>query len=422
MLTGLHIWQLEEAGSHAAGFPEKFKPFPDILENAGYEIGYTGKGWSPGNWKATGRTRNPAGPEYNQLKCVSPDGMSFIDYYGNFRNFHQSKDDEKPFCFWFGAKEPHRIYKQGLGIARRLDTSKIEVPDFLPDVPAVVSDLADYILEIEWFDQHLGRILDMLEDIGELENTLVIVTSDNGMPFPRSKANLYEYGTHVPLAMMWKNQIITPSKFDHPVGLIDAMPTILEAAKIDQKTLEKELGYHIQGKSLFKKLTSNSLSPVFTARERHASARWNNLPYSSRAMRKGNYLMIYNYFPQRWPSGAPERIDATGIMDGYDDIDNSATLEFMLSHEDDPKIASFIDLFAKKRPQIELYDVTSDPACIYNLADNPKFKTTTDQMKKELIDYLKATDDPRLANDHSFDNFPRRVGSIHEYPKPDWAE
>ena len=422
MLTGLHIWQLEEAGSHASGFPEKFKTFPDILEKSGYEIGYTGKGWAPGDWKGSERNRNPAGPEYNKLKCISPVGMSFIDYYGNFRLFFKNKLPNKPFCFWYGAKEPHRVYKSGLGIARGLDTNKIHVPEFLPDVPEVVSDLADYHLEIEWFDQHLGRIIDMLDDIGELDNTLIIVTSDNGMPFPRAKANLYEYGTHVPLAIMWKNKIITPLQFDDPVGLIDAMPMIIEAAGIDKRKLENELGYNIQGQSLLEKLKMDSVPAVYTARERHSSARWNNLPYSSRAIREGDYLMIYNYFPERWPSGAPQRINANRLMDGYDDVDNSPTLKYMLTHQDDQYTSTLVDLFAQKRPKLELYNITSDPACVNNLINNHELQEKSNRMEKKLLLFLKATNDPRLSNNPSFDNYPRRKGSVREYLKPDWVK
>lgn len=107
----------------------------------------------------------------------------------------------KPFHFWYGSKEPHRHYAKGSGrrAGKRIDD--VQVPYFLPDTEEVRSDMLDYMTEIDYFDQHLHTMLQILQEYGEWENTIVVVTSDNGMPFPRAKANLYEYGTHVPLAI-----------------------------------------------------------------------------------------------------------------------------------------------------------------------------------------------------------------------------
>ena len=50
-LTGRHIWQIEEAGTHASSFPSKYLTFMEQLKLKGYHTGYTGKGWGPGNKK-----------------------------------------------------------------------------------------------------------------------------------------------------------------------------------------------------------------------------------------------------------------------------------------------------------------------------------------------------------------------------------
>lgn len=114
---------------------------------------------------------------------------------------------DQPFCFWYGATEPHRVFEQGSGLRAGKQLASAPPPPFLPDVPEVRSDLLDYCLEIEWFDTHLGRMLKQLEDASELDNTFVIVTSDNGMSFPRTKAKLYEYGFHMLLAIRWAEQV-----------------------------------------------------------------------------------------------------------------------------------------------------------------------------------------------------------------------
>ena len=207
LLTGRNIWQIEEAGTHASYFPTKFTVFPDLLEKAGYHIGYTGKGWGPGNWKGSGRERNPAGPSYSSEKMESPQGINNLDYTANFRKFLQERQQGQPFYFWYGASEPHRTYKMGIGREQGKDPADVTVPSFLPDSDVVRNDILDYAVEIEWFDQHLNQMLDYLEEIGELDNTLIVVTSDNGMPFPRAKAYLYEYGIHLPLAICWGDQI-----------------------------------------------------------------------------------------------------------------------------------------------------------------------------------------------------------------------
>lgn len=440
ILTGLHIWQLEEAGSHAAGFPTKYKGFQELLAAKGYHTGYTGKGWSPGDYKALGRTQNPAGKEYNQQKIVSPDGMSFIDYYKNFRNFLDEDSSEAAFSFWMGGQEPHRVYKQGLGIARGKDTAKIEVPAFLPNDPVVKADMADYLLEIEWFDQQVGRVLDMLEDRNLLENTIIVYTSDNGMPFPRAKGNIYEHGTHVPLAIMWPAEIKEVKVVKDPVGLIDLMPWFMQSSGFELQALNQQLGYKISGESILNKISSEKPTIVYSGRERHSSARWKNLPYSSRSIRKGDYLLIYNFFPERWPSGAPEQLnlDKKECCQGYDDIDNSPSLELLMDGDRKnlnagaidleksgkksvEKYVEYVSLFGALRPQVELYNVKNDPVCLVNLALKSDYKKQKNSLKLELLNYLESTYDPRMNDDDSFDKYPRRVGSIKEYPKPDWA-
>ncbi len=209
ILTGKNIWQLEEAGTHGSYFPKKFTVFTDLLEKAGYSIGYTGKPWGPGNWSDAGWSRNPVGPEYNEkvFASVPASGISKTDYFENFKEFYSKKTDSSPFFFWYGGHEPHRIYEDGSGLKAGKEISSAEVPSFLPETELVKSDILDYAVEIEWFDTQLGKILQFLDEKGELENTIIVVTADNGMPFPSAKANLQEYGTHVPLAICWPEKL-----------------------------------------------------------------------------------------------------------------------------------------------------------------------------------------------------------------------
>jgi uncharacterized sulfatase len=152
ILTGKNIWQLEEAGTHASYFPQKYEVFTDLLEASGYELGYTGKPWAPGNWRDAGWKRNPVGPPFNAitLEAVPAGGISKTDYAANFIDFFRQKDEGKPFFFWYGCFEPHRAYEEGSGLKGGKVESEAMVPGFLPDQPLIRSDIADYAFEIEW--------------------------------------------------------------------------------------------------------------------------------------------------------------------------------------------------------------------------------------------------------------------------------
>jgi len=427
LLTGRYPWQLENAGTHSSYFPQQYVVFPDLLEEAGYMVGYTGKGWGPGDWEASGRERNPAGNSYNEFTLNSGvDGISSIDYSRNFEAFLDEREPERPFCFWYGAQEPHRRFEEGIGRRSGKQTYQADVPSFLPDHPVIRQDLLDYAYEIEWFDRHLGRILELIERKDELDNTIVIVTSDNGMAFPRAKANAYEYGIHVPLAVMWPNQIPADRTVEDVVSLIDLTPTILEAASATHPGTPS-----MSGSSLLDLLRSHDEGlvdknrHVYSARERHSSSRYNSLSYPQRALRTQDFLYIRNYTPERWPAGAPQKFENGGILgpfhDAYHDIDGCPSLTYLVENRDDPSVRRFFHLSVDKRPVEELYDIKRDPGCLINLVDAPGYESTLDSLATIHRQYLLETNDPReTGNGDIFETYPR-VSRLRWFPEPDWV-
>lgn len=426
MLTGRHTWQIEQAGTHASSFPAKYVTFPDLLEQAGYFVGMTGKGWGPGNFKIDGRPRNPAGPDFSRRKTTPPTpAMNKNDYAANFADFLAERPKGKPFSFWYGAMEPHRSYEKGSGVKSGKRLADAAPPPFLPDTPEVRSDILDYCLEIEWFDTHLGRMLKMLDEAGELDNTLVIVTSDNGMPFPRAKANLYEYGFHMPLAVRWGAKVPGGRAVDDLVGFVDLTATILDAAGVKNPSRE----YPRAGRSIMNILTSKqqgSVDPgrtaVYVARERHSSSRYNNWTYPQRALRTPDYLYIRNFRPERWPAGDPVALlkDGTraGPHSGYKDIDGSPTLEFLVSKADDPALGKYLQLAVARRPAEELFDIRNDPGCLNNLAADAQHASTKQKLARQLEDYLRQTGDARvLDGGEIWETYPR-YSPIRQFPKP----
>ncbi len=423
LLTGMNCWQIEEAGTHGSRFPVDYTVYPDVLEDAGYYIGYTHKGWGPGDWQVSGRKRNPAGNIHNVFSLEPPSsGIVVTDYAANFIDFTEKRPEGKPFYFWYGSSEPHRAFEEGSGRKAGKDPANVEVPGFLPDTPEIRDDLLDYALEIEWFDEHLGRMIDHLEKTGELDNTIIVVTSDNGMAFPRAKANLYDHGIRVPLAVMWGENLSKGTVSNELVSLIDLKPTFLQAAGIDVNKHP-----HLVGKSLIPLMKGEEKKhrdAVFASRERHSSSRWKNLGYPQRSIRTQDFLYIRNFKPERWPAGAPVRINNDGSESGdaYHDIDACPAFDFLIDHKNDDPIAHYFQLSVQKRPSEEFFDIENDPYCLHNLADDPAYKDQLLRHRRLLGAYLMETNDPRVTgNGDIFESYPRLRGPMREFPEPDWV-
>ena len=424
-LTGRHTWQIENAGTHASSFPRKYVTYPYLLEDAGYWVGFTGKGWGPGNFEVDGWPHNPAGPDFSEIKTEPKyDGISSTDYAANFKAFLEQRPDGKPFCFWYGAHEPHRRFQQDSWKPEGKDLANAEVPPFLPDHPTIRGDILDYAVEIENFDTHLGRMLDQLEAAGELDNTLVIVTSDNGMAFPRAKANCYEYGAHMPLAIRWADRVPEGREIDDLVGFVDLTATILQAARVEHPG-----PYGLSGKSILPLLEGQRTGlveperdAVYFARERHSSSRYNNWTYPQRALRAHQYLYVRNFKPDRWPAGDPQKFEEDGKLgaphDAYHDIDACPSLDFLVEHRNDPEYRKYFLWAVDKRPGEELFDIKKDPGCLENLAANPEFEQTRAELAAKLDAYLTETGDPRMTGNGDVWEEYKRYSPIRKFPEP----
>lgn len=403
IITGRNSWQLEEACNHWPAFPAKFKSYPEVLEEKGYYVGTTGKGWGPGiALDSLGEKRDLTGKLWNELKCIPPTkSISNIDYAANFKAFLKDKPKGKPFCFWYGALEPHRGYEYGSSSrAGKYIYSIDSVPSFWPDNPTVRTDMLDYALEVEHFDKHLVDILNVLKESEELDNTIVIVTSDHGMPFPRCKGQEYEYSNHIPFAVMWKNGIMKPGrKINDYISVIDIAPTLLESAGID---VESSGMSAITGRSFYGLLKNEDQAIdrdfVLIGKERHDVGRPHDQGYPIRGLIRGDYLFLMNMKTERWPAGNPET--------GYLNVDGGPTKTEILKSRKRLETAFYWELSFGKREAEELYNITKDRECLDNLVNSPKYKEIYTQMKLELIEQLTSQNDPRIVADEDvFDNY-----------------
>ncbi len=377
MLTGQDIWRLEEGANLHGILPKKFPIYTDLLEEAGYFVGSWGKGWGPGNVKASGRAYNPAGRKYD----------SFVD-------FLKANTENKPWTFWFSSHKPHRPYKVGSGVASGMDISKVVVPKYLPDNEIVRSDMCDYYYDIERFDDQVGELLATLKKSGQWDNTLIVICSDNGWQMPRGLANLYDFGTRVPLIISWNGHIPENRTIDDFANLNDLAPTFLELANV-------EIPDQMTAKSLTDILYSNKNGTIdkerdfiVTARERHALCRKNGLGYPGRAIRTKDFLYIRNFNPERWPAGDPPLY---GDVDAHMLHYPCPTKMFILANKDKPKIKPYFELGFGKRPAEELYDIRKDPDQIKNVAYEKAYRDIKQKLSDKLMAYLKKTGDPRVS-------------------------
>lgn len=393
VLTGQQFYRLGQGASLWSTLDPDIPNFMFQLRDNGYEIGHWRKAWGPGDFTAAGYTENPCGPR------------------SSFADFMARRDKSKPFCFWFGTSDPHRTYKKNSGRDSGMDIDAISVPGFFPDNETVRGDIADYYFEVQRWDRDVGAALELLEQAGELDNTIIVMSGDHGMPFPRCKGNLYDGGARVPMAILWGDTVKPGRRVTDFVSFTDLAPTFLAAAGVEVPEV-------MTGRSLLPILMADGQGRVDQARdfvvfgrERHTPAQRkpSTVGYPSRGLRTDRWLLILNLEPGRWPAGVPE--GSTHSMNVHSDCDNSPTKSFIVDNRHDAGTAPFYRLCFERRPAVELYDCRVDPFQINNLAGDPESAATVEELRKRLTGYLEATGDPRF-NDLpvEFDDYPYRRG------------
>lgn len=391
LLTGQDIWRLRDAAVFGGTLHNTFDSYPKMLREAGYEVAHSGKGWGPGYTEPGGWKVPPTGKSARlpQLLAARRGDGRFQSSAGVVAR-DAGQDDgsgagaKRPFCFWWGTTLGHRPFNYH---ADNRSLKAIEIPPYLPDTPAVREDFAGYYQEIEAFDAEVGKVMEMLEKAGLTEETILIITSDHGMPWPRGKGSLYDMGTRVPLIVRWPERIKPGRVVDDFVNFIDLAPTIVELAGLPASK-------QMTGKSLMKILTSDRSGTIEPRRDRThfaLEAHHTDGPYrawlgymSCRAIRTHEYLYIRNYQRQGHPGWKPvQGGPAVAVMQKEMAADETVRRNF--------------ELCFGLRPDEELYDVKADPYQMKNLAADPRFAEVKASLKKGLTDYMRTTGDARAA-------------------------
>lgn len=378
ILTGCYAHTLGSAASLNCYFPSpsEITVYPSELEKAGYLAVSWNKGWGPGLFRETGWEHNPAGKEVKDL-------VKWIE----------EAPADKPICVWMGSRRPHRPYIVGSGEEHGFCPDSLVLSPDLPDAPEVRCDVADYYYNIQLFQDECEQIIEALKKSGRYDNTLIVMTGDNGYSFPRAKSNLYDLGVHVPLAVRWPGHIAPGSVCDSFVSLMDLAPTFYEAAGVKPPV----------------KMDAESLVPVFEGRkegvrkemyldrERHTNLRAGGYGYPMRSVVTEEFHYIRNLHPERVPAG----IDPV-----FGDCGNGPCKSYMSFHRDEYPSELFERAFGQ-RPAEELYDLRKDPHMLNNVAGDPEYAKVLKTMSRKLDRWMKRTGDPRLdPDDMTFDTYP----------------
>lgn len=419
---------------HAAVWDEAIPSFPHLLRDVGgYHIGETYKVWSPGTpvdgpFGAGKHAYEKAGNQSNDfsenvtamlgkgLTLAAAREKLFAEVRANFDAFLADRKAGKSWLYWFGSTTTHRRWTKGSGKALwgiEPDSLKGKLPPFMPDVPEIREDVADYLGEVQAFDAYIGVLLKRLEETGELDNTLIVISGDHGMPgVTNGKCNLYDFGTGVALAARLPKSMNGKAGrvVDDFVSLPDLAPTFLELAGVP-------LPAGMNARSLLNVLRSPksgqvdaSRAWVISGRERHvAFARENDLPYPQRALRTSEFLYIRNFKPDRWPLGGPVQVTEASMptLDAlesntyvaFPDMDASPTKAWLVAHRNEPQWKRYYDYAVAKRPGEELYDLRKDPHQTKNVAADPAYTKERARLAAQLMKILTNAGDPRVMGD-----------------------
>jgi N-sulfoglucosamine sulfohydrolase len=313
------------------------------------------------------------------------------DFYGDrnspFRSFFDRASKDRPFFLHVGFTEPHRPYRPGV-FSPPHDAAKMRVPPHLPDTPEVREDLAMYHDAISRMDGEIGELLQLLEQRGIAENTLVMFTGDNGMPFPRAKGTCYDPGIRVPLLARWPGRIAAGAVRDELIAHVDLPASWLEAAGL-------ALPAKMQGRSFLGLLQGNPNEPreaVFSERN------WHDNFDPIRSVRTARHKLIFNaapHFPYR---------------PALDIADSLSWAAYQRAARRGGLTPAQIDLLSPNRPVLELYDMQADPDEFSNLAASPAHQDVLADLGRRLSRWMHET----------YDYLPPARSGLNLPPDRDW--
>lgn len=375
------------------GFFHTTREIPTInrsLKSAGYLLGILGKA---GHSSPRADTPWDMRLDMGQLGL----GRDSALYYSHAKTFfEQAKNAGKPFYLMANSHDPHRPFSGSdqekrsfknravKSPSRSYSTSDVNVPAFLPDLPEVRLEMAEYYSSVRRADDTVGAVLRALEASGQAKSTLVMFLSDHGMPLPFAKTNCYLHSTRTPWIVRWPGVTRRGAvDAEHFISCIDFLPTVLAAAGLAQPA-------GMDGFSFVPVLRGGrqeNRAHVFT--QFHETSARNRYPMRCIQNKKLGY--IFN----PWSDG--KRVFRNESQSGR-------TFRAMQqAASQDPALAARVKLF-QCRVREECYDLQNDPDALHNVINEPAYQKAIEALRQRLAGWMKKTGDPCLdafLNRHS---------------------
>ena len=334
--------------------PNHNKTIPMYLRDAGYSTHLIGLQHETKDVETLGYDSYS-----KRMKDYKYDTKRMFKEYESFLEDH--KNDEKPFYLNIGTIEIHRPFVKW---SQPGDMYSVKVPPFLPDNDEIREDLRLFYGIINPLDKVIGNLIEVLENTGLREDTLFIFTTDHGSPFPRAKCTLYDPGIKTLLVMNWpKSRLFSSGRvFDQMISNIDLLPTLLDI-------VGSEHPQYIEGKSFLPILKDPKLpfrQEIFTEKNFH------EIYDPIRSIRTQKYKFIKNF----------EKYDK--LYQIPIDIERGLSGQYIK------------DKIELERPEEEFYDLEEDPNEINNLILNSAHNAFVAELRQELLEWMKKTNDPIL--------------------------
>jgi len=301
----------------------------------------------------------------------------------------EAQDQRKPFFVNCNLNDPHRPFYGSpeaaaadhdetgpFKVAREIQPSEVVIPPFLEDLPPVRKELSQYYNNVQRLDVTVGKILKALEESGAAKDTLVIFSSDHGMPFPFSKATCYDHGSRVPVLIAWPG-MNAPRTFTNMTTNVDVMPTLLDLLGVAKPDV-------LDGRSWAPIMRGETLAdPEFVVT--YVNTVSSGMAYPMRAVQTMDHSLCFT----PWADGKL-KMRSESMM--------GLTFPAMVeAAKTDRRIAARVKQFVEGMP-LAFYDLKADPGQRVNLIDAPEHRARIERMKAFLLDHMEATGDPQLGN------------------------
>jgi arylsulfatase A-like enzyme len=337
--------------------PKSNKTLPMYLRENGYTTHLMGLQHESLEPKALGYDEiSKRGAEFKY--SVNRMEKKYLDF------FSEHKNDEKPFYINIGAIEVHRPFQAW---AEPVDPERVKVPPYLPDSEQVRKDLAGFYGNIELVDKTIGKIMNHLDNIGLIEDTLFIFTTDHGIPFPRAKCTLYDPGLKTLLLMYCPSmELFSGGKvYNQMISNIDLLPTLLEL-------VGGNIPDNIEGRSFLPLLSGDEKShrqKMFMEKTYH------EIYDPIRGIRTRKYKYIKN----------------------FEEMDTAFQIPKDIGMDPAGKFIMDQDSYNQPRPMEELYDLENDPNEMHNLVDEEEHQDVLYELRTRLFSWMEETNDPLLS-------------------------